>query len=199
MTRKLILTHYRKSQPPCEAVNWNTSKTKSMSPSMSQPPCEAVNWNVFPPKEKGWSLSASLWGCELKFLCGCIVLFQFCQPPCEAVNWNKSIHLRMSKNIVSLLVRLWIEMKWLMISAGSGNSQPPCEAVNWNAILLQVFLILSRQPPCEAVNWNFIPDCNSWKSCGQPPCEAVNWNSTVCTYRPTFSVSLLVRLWIEIN
>ena len=34
---------------------------------------------------------------------------------------------------------------------------------------------------------------------GQPPCEAVSWNSMACMYSIGCSVSLLVRLWVEMN
>ena len=55
-----------------------------------------------------------------------------------------------------------------------------------------------RQPPCEAVSWNLSTLSDIIERFGQPPCEAVSWNiiSTMCTHRMT--VSLLVRLWVEI-
>ena len=98
-------------QPPCEAVNWNKWEQRYERFSKSQPPCEAVNWNcmaglqssVFPESASLWgcelkylllqyfarsSLSASLWGCELKWICFFNALMAPSQPPCEAVNWN---------------------------------------------------------------------------------------------------------------
>ena len=122
-----------------------------------QPPCEAVSWNFNPPVHsirhqvsllvRLWvemlsgiaryrlGLSASLWGCELKFDCLFAELPLISQPPCEAVSWNmanvttyttraKSASLwgcelkykdwggKMMSHIVSLLVRLWVEMPY---------------------------------------------------------------------------------------
>ena len=60
-----------------------------------QPPCEAVSWNGF------WEvavscvkLSASLWGCELKYSC---------------------IYISGDSLYVSLLVRLWVEISLSLI------------------------------------------------------------------------------------
>ena len=77
-------------QPPCEAVNWNLITVKFEQKCECQPPCEAVNWNSV----------------ELHFLTPVTS-----QPPCEAVNWNISVFTFFSAFCVSLLVRLWIEMR----------------------------------------------------------------------------------------
>ena len=79
-------------QPPCEAVSWNVSQQKCGYSHYRQPPCEAVSWNVvhdrcaYKPSHvsllvrlwveilvgvSAWSggdMSASLWGCELKYV-----------------------------------------------------------------------------------------------------------------------------------
>ena len=56
-------------QPPCEAVSWNTITGSKTMPTVGQPPCEAVSWNgIEIPEDKQADVSASLWGCELKFL-----------------------------------------------------------------------------------------------------------------------------------
>ena len=56
------------SQPPCEAVSWNVGYYRRTPGSASQPPCEAVSWNPINCKKSGrYPLSASLWGCELKY------------------------------------------------------------------------------------------------------------------------------------
>ena len=55
--------------------------------------------------------------------------------------------------------------------------QPPCEAVSWNNFLPVVYINISRQPPCEAVSWNKL--------------------NVLCSVR--WTVSLLVRLWVEIS
>ena len=56
-----------------------------------------------------------------------------------------------------------------------------------------------RQPPCEAVSWNmFFHNFFSGRIC-QPPCEAVSWNNKVEVMKQCDTVSLLVRLWVEIS
>ena len=105
-------TTISESQPPCEAVSWNTLWMLTRNPEACQPPCEAVSWNAKAitkvQQDNNVSLlvrlwvemvldiyfiiinpSASLWGCELKSTslahwCS----RQPCQPPCEAVSWN---------------------------------------------------------------------------------------------------------------
>ena len=122
-----------KGQPPCEAVNWNNSADEKGNEYYRQPPCEAVNWNVGkvsatftavcqPPCEAvNWNSHSSTYTnhdsrqppCEAvnwNFFQARFVDPAWCQPPCEAVNWNRyrtSVDLN---DLVSLLVRLWIEM-----------------------------------------------------------------------------------------
>ena len=86
------------------------------TPLNGQPPCEAVSWNVrtswtFP----GGSLSASLWGCELKY------------------------HQKYLINGMDTSASLWgCELKFCYFFPGhSLLSQPPCEAVSWNAEFLE--------------------------------------------------------------
>ena len=100
------------SQPPCEAVSWNITnlidKNNCCPVSLlvrlwvemlndwnifrlrkGQPPCEAVSWNT-PSAKLSWK--------------------GICQPPCEAVSWNTSAYSSNGWPLVSLLVRLWVEM-----------------------------------------------------------------------------------------
>ena len=165
------------SQPPCEAVSWNTNilSTNVMAP--SQPPCEAVSWN----KEDTMSItnvamSASLWGCELKFFVFKPYHWNIRQPPCEAVSWNISIRKRRY----------------------TGCRQPPCEAVSWNSDTDKHSQLWYCQPPCEAVSWNSLKYSESECLNRQPPCEAVSWNNSVVSGISGALVSLLVRLWVEI-
>ena len=211
----------------------------------SQPPCEAVSWNsqgrVY---SKSASLSASLWGCELK----CPVMASNCLSNGSASLWGcelKYISFNISSNVhyVSLLVRLWVEMCWCLctiptqgcqppceavswnIQGGKSwqkeRSQPPCEAVSWNSVGLSCRYRIVRQPPCEAVSWNKIfqhrliiakASASLWgcelkwhtarratlRNSGQPPCEAVSWNICFFRWLGIILVSLLVRLWVEI-
>ena len=123
--------------------------------------------------------SASLWGCELKYSC---------------------IYISGDSLYVSLLVRLWVEITFEQISTVLNDSQPPCEAVSWNDAGLLYSWFPTRQPPCEAVSWNTpaMVVCSS-PSRRQPPCEAVSWNRLRGRQTDFSEVSLLVRLWVEIN
>ena len=145
------------------------------------------------------SSSASLWGCELKYTRSCPDRFLIGQPPCEAVSWNslwsgycycadrsaslwgcelKSCYylIEAAKEMVSLLVRLWVEILLHFFQDLPGHCQPTCEAVSWNlsfsfvmylaavsllvrlwveiVVLISILLSRLRQPPCEAVSWN---------------------------------------------
>ena len=123
--------------------------------------------------------------------------------------------------MVSLLVRLWVEMckssfhqcpyrsaslwgcelKCIFFYAyrWTDDGQPPCEAVSWNVAMSAIMAAILGQPPCEAVSWNKRWWKWCWCSICQPPCEAVSWNvqGRHCNWR--WSVSLLVRLWVEIE
>ena len=165
-----------------------------------QPPCEAVSWNVV-------------------FLC--IELIAVRQPPCEAVSWNFESENAVLPLFVSLLVRLWVEIKINRLKQPERCRQPPCEAVSWNVYAQPNHKLNMCQPPCEAVSWNTThvgqqqtPGSVSllvrlWvemkeislkflERVRQPPCEAVSWNKWRTVYQMNrLKVSLLVRLWVE--
>ena len=108
--------------------------------SNSQPPCEAVSWNVMLANPKLNELqSASLWGCELKYKIWKVnPPCCFSQPPCEAVSWN-NLPIRLFHFLpVSLLVRLWVEIKTAEVAVSAVVGQPPCEAVSWNTTVTPV-------------------------------------------------------------
>ena len=104
-------------QPPCEAVSWNTGcEHLYMGNNQS-----ASLWGCeLKLKEQGAlefkKQSASLWGCELKYgyVTSCL-LEKWRQPPCEAVSWNVTALAIKLLIIVSLLVRLWVEIATYMI------------------------------------------------------------------------------------
>ena len=119
---------------------------------------------------------------------------------------------------VSLLVRLWVEILILYMSTAEPSSaslwgcelkwvaevrgkptegQPPCEAVSWNDTTDGRDEKVSSQPPCEAVSWNSLEHSRQMSVLRQPPCEAVSWNTSCCGVYSQSSVSLLVRLWVE--
>ena len=146
--------------------------------------------------------SASLWGCELKY--------------------SEPQHYQQQRQ-VSLLVRLWVEMlcgvSWLPSHQRSASLWG-CE-LKWNNQLWS--LSETGQPPCEAVSWNdqgfinavtrrtsaslwgcelksLLLKCCFLSRCCQPPCEAVSWNNNIINnFLPPTCVSLLVRLWVEID
>ena len=83
--------HLQYGQPPCEAVSWNNMTGVNPLWLTCQPPCEAVSWNVHGKYRPHSAQSASLWGCELKYMRRVLTLTILSQPPCEAVSWNDSV------------------------------------------------------------------------------------------------------------
>ena len=143
-----------------------------------------------------------------------------CQPPCEAVSWNIDCINRQPTVFVSLLVRLWVEIFqkvrlpfhirsaslwgcelkcWLLRNCRILSGQPPCEAVSWNIKWDFEKADIPGQPPCEAVSWNILLFPVIYRDLSQPPCEAVSWNKKYEYERDKDGVSLLVRLWVEIQ
>ena len=121
--------------------------------------------------------SASLWGCELKSSQNTAKSQEFGQPPCEAVSWNCWDIYQATPDIPS--ASLWgCELTyWFWSSSGWICRQPPCEAVSWNTYPVLCIVFINCQPPCEAVSWNIVfrDECRNQ------------------------SVSLLVRLWVEMT
>ena len=74
-------------------------------------------------------------------------------------------------------MRLWVEILLCWDETKGNQCQPPCEAVSWNFLNTDFWLSSFRQPPCEAVSWNVLV---YWL----PSCQ---------------TVSLFVRLWVEIR
>ena len=211
----------QKRQPPCEAVSWNSCWILRRTIFTCQPPCEAVSWNIYHISGfSGFGSSASLWGCELKCrtgekslerlwsasLWGCELKWDYIfscvfwqgQPPCEAVSWNWIQVMCWHAFLVSLLVRLWVEMSIsfnlmsILLSASLWGCELKCKEEALESID-------AGQPPCEAVSWNknimfeegsertsaslwgcelkYIRCRTKSIDCRQPPCEAVSWNS----------------------
>ena len=143
--------------------------------------------------------SASLWGCELKSSQNTAKSQEFGQPPCEAVSWNCWDIYKATPDIPS--ASLWgCELKYYENDGfGSLDSQPPCEAVSWN---IDSDRVLVESAVSLLVRlWVEIEHLQPWCMCfsRQPPCEAVSWN-LITTFFAAFlqEVSLLVRLWVEI-
>ena len=123
-------------------------------------------------------MSASSWGCELKYDCNIFTAWIHGQPLREAVSWN------------ILLVLLGY----------SCNRQPLREAVSWNIQSISIRGWVYGQPLREAVSWNTIvafpladvvSSASSW-GC-ELKCHVLPWTSAGFAL-----VSLFVRLWVEI-
>ena len=109
---KILQQYYRKEgQPPCEAVSWNgitRNSILSVAVSLLVRLWVEIHLKVL---YMVIQLSASLWGCELKYILGCVAGYVIIgQPPCEAVSWNVHHGRTQNKHVC----------------------QPPCEAVSWN-------------------------------------------------------------------
>ena len=146
---------YRR-QPPREAVSWNIREAEKMSARISQPPREAVSWNdKINALDSNRRRSASSWGCELKC---CVIINDavwivslLVRLWVEMILWNRGDRMA----IVSLLVRLWVEIAFTVSIPSTICRQPPREAVSWNSISDVDYPVSHRQPPREAVSWNF--------------------------------------------
>ena len=195
------ITIWHFGQPPCEAVSWNAVlHTPNLFPSVSLlvrlwveitalqnlHPCLHVSllvrlWveiSIYHHLLSNVWLSASLWGCELKYLrINYNVIKSWsaslwgCELKCDTV-----LLLLMTYH-VSLLVRLWVEIRIINSYSKKEQGQPPCEAVSWNFSTFIRMCEECSQPPCEAVSWNSTAFWLSSAFKSQPPCEAVSWNN----------------------
>ena len=101
-----------------------------------------------------------------------------CQPLREAVSWNEEYNKqRKEQSIVSLFVRLWVEMAWIMSIFLCVSCQPLREAVSWNATILRISVSLYVSL--------FV---RLWVEM----CISGIQSNTPC-------VSLFVRLWVEMH
>ena len=122
--------------------------------------------------------SASSWGCELKYLITWIpniasTVSLFVRLWVEILTHYHKKH----SPIVSLFVRLWVEIHTLTVFWKAFSCQPLREAVSWNVEKLNGMSEGQSQPLREAVSWNV-------------------WNCITIT---DDTVSLFVRLWVEIQ
>ena len=159
-------------------------------------------WVEISRKRNHWrtALSASLWGCELKWI----------------IQNTKETGER-----VSLLVRLWVEISFPSYPGVIESSQPPCEAVSWNSyasggmraydvsLLVRLWVEItdySRNNPLYLVSLLV----RLWVEISRSENNCVNdfvsllvrlWVeiSTISVTVLNVCVSLLVRLWVEIH
>ena len=94
------------------------------------------------------------------------------------MSWNFTyLNATDTRRVVSLFVRLWVEMirqnTILLILC----RQPLREAVSWNTKIVLEVENTESQPLREAVSWNTWNRYDVyWSSCSQPLREAVSWN-----------------------
>ena len=151
-----------------------------MAESPSQPPCEAVSWNPISVTD---------------------MTTTSCQPPCEAVSWNTIAGFLSRFCVVSLLVRLWVEIlglkQWPVSRDVSLLVRLWVEITDKCHILLLVKVSLlvrlwveirseclqeiQRHVSLLVRLWVEIIIQEILKEYGsrQPPCEAVSWNARV--------------------
>ena len=150
------------------------------------------------------------------------IIERFGQPPCEAVSWNIISTMCTHRMTVSLLVRLWVEIWKILQQYYRKEGQPPCEAVSWNGItrnsILSVAVSLLVRLWVEIYfrlcSWL----CDNWSAslwgC-ELKCPPRTYTKQTCVsaslwgcelkyqeHHTSFAmttVSLLVRLWVEIH
>ena len=118
-------------------------------------------------------LSASLWGCELKWQSHCLRLFQHAVSLLVRLWVEISRLMKFSRMlVVSLLVRLWVEIL-IFLQFAWLPGQPPCEAVSWNFYVDWPFLHRYRSAflSVEMPFWL----CHNRHDIGQSLWETVNW------------------------
>ena len=139
---------------------------------MGQPPCEAVSWNFLVILKLNWDIR---------------------QPPCEAVSWN-GLKSQMAQSVfVSLLVRLWVEIVFVLRMA----------YVAFVSLLVRLWVEISLCPLASRIRsvsllvrlWVEISSLWVFRllSDRQPPCEAVSWNAS--SPRGELSCGLSASLW----
>lgn len=120
-----------------------------------QPPCEAVSWNILHVYRKTGKIR---------------------QPPCEAESWNFYIGVAHTSGVVSLLVRLWIEI-W----DTEADGQPPPRSASLRGCELKYFINTHFLPDVmlaslRSYELNCICKCRIWFVGSQLPRKAASWN-----------------------
>ena len=171
-------------------------------------------------QQAGEKLSASSWGCELKYLADVRQAEHYSQPLREAVSWNTTMK-KMRSGIPESASSWGCELKYLWLFSYSSTS---LSASSWGCELKYQRMIkvqrLLRQPLREAVSWNVpssisttayavslfvrlwveipLEPYSEWLASCQPLREAVSWNANLRGFDASDVVSLFVRLWVEI-
>ena len=195
-----IASWRRDGQPLREAVSWNIRCSKCVIIKLSQPLREAVSWNgICVELWIDFLMSASSWGCELKYYPSSTALSSVQ----SASSWGCELKLKhvpqhLSKEVVSLFVRLWVEMD---SSARMPSSSSVSLFVRLWVEIINSFISYPVRPVSLFVRL-WVEMLLLWllrRSGGcQPLREAVSWNALGISDRVHACVSLFVRLWVEI-
>ncbi len=208
------------SQPLREAVSWNIFFSACLRMLCRQPLREAVSWNVIKLVVTFLfkvSLFVRLWVemLHLRYR----QIDQHRQPLREAVSWNKCILIKFNLTdsqplreavswnigklshvflpIVSLFVRLWVEILKYHNQSHHGRSASSwgCELkypdrTHWNrngivSLFVRLWVEMLARPKAFSTQFR------------QPLREAVSWNTKAWTLFLKQRVSLFVRLWVE--
>ena len=160
-------------------MSWNNEITVGMKLLCRQPLREAVSWN------------------NTKHFHNVRIIRQ---PLREAVSWNIVTKTKLNKKVVSLFVRLWVEIlniltelglavpsasSWgceLKYSEDYGQEYEELSASSWGCELKYPWSKDddqhgSGQPLREAVSWNTIRRVQFFLPSSQPLREAVSWNA----------------------
>ena len=101
----------RNSQPLREAVSWNDVNIKTAKDNLVSLFVRLWVEMIYKKYKTKQEKSASSWGCELKFRNGHWHAMDHRQPLREAVSWNNGLSATGVNQVVSLFVRLWVEMQ----------------------------------------------------------------------------------------
>ena len=185
-----------------------------------QPLREAVSWNAtYPDKYIKYIMSASSWGCELKYYIERGIINGYSQPLREAVSWNMSNMKDIFEEVSSASswgcelkcygvfvnqdlrksASLWgCELKYERIGELERKTAVSLFVRLWVEIVpnLTLALLICGQPLREAVSWNIKWEDEEPWSVGQLLREAVSWNFCKKCNRIYFFASFFIRLWI---
>ena len=141
--------------------------------------------------------SASLWGCELK--CACTHVYRGTLPSASLWGCELKYQDRSGINIVSVSASLWgCELKCSLCDHRYMSYLVSLLVRLWVEIIVSFIPSKTDTVSLLVRLWVEITGNNRNDGMfGQPPCEAVSWNNAIKSKISKTWVSLLVRLWVE--
>ena len=182
----------------CESVDWNGRKIIKNTPDVCHSLCESVDWNsiVLSPIGclNGHSLCESVdWNIKTLFRTADNSRHSLC----ESVDWNSNLVPNNVSGVVTLFVRVWIEITTYLTYVVLPLSLSLWECGLKLPLFLALFCICTSHSLCESVDWNIKTHIVDYEKICHSLCESVDWNRrTVISWKPTW-VTLFVRVWIE--